>query len=83
MKTKYYVEFKNTEDGWFYHIQSKWFNTKQQALKWYKDSFDFIRYETTIVWLMSAKFDDNGEYGDINNVEELKPEIFVNKENHI
>lgn len=83
MKTKYYVEFKNTEDGWFYDIQSKWFNTRQQAIKWYIDSFDFIRRTTTIVSLMSAKFDDNGEYDDIVFVEELRPENFVNKENHI
>lgn len=83
MKTKYYVEFKNTEDGWFYDIQSKWFNTRQQAIKWYIDSFDFIRRTTTIVSLMSAKFDNDGEYGDINYVEELRPENFVNKENHI
>lgn len=83
MKTKYYVEFKNTEDGWFFDIQSKWFNTKQQAIKWYIDSFDFIRRATTIVSLMSANFDDDGEYDDIVFVEELKPENFVNKENHI
>lgn len=83
MKRKYYVEFKNTEDGWHYSIQSKWFTTKQQAINWFKDSFDFIRFDTTIVMLMSAYFDNDGEYGDITYVEELRPESFVNKEIHI
>ena len=82
-RTKYYIEFKNTEDGWHYSIQSKWFTTKQQAINWFKDSFDFIRFDTTIVWLMCAKFDEDGVYDDIKYVEELKSDIFVNKEIHI
>lgn len=69
--TKYYVEFENLEDDFSYCLQSKWFDTREQAFYWYKDSFDFIRNRTMIVRIMSSEFNENGEYTDIKYVEDI------------
>ena len=46
--TKYYVEFKHTADEESYCLQSKWFGTKEDAINWYRTSFDFVK--TDDVW---------------------------------
>lgn len=68
---KYYVEFENLEDDYSYCLQSRWFDTKEQALNWYKTNFDFIRNRTMIARIMSSEFDENGEYTDIKYEEDI------------
>ena len=55
--TQYYIEFYNKESG-DYVIQSKWFDTQEEAEKWYFDSFDYIDKEEVGVDLMAAEWDD-------------------------
>ena len=66
----YYVEFEVKDSGEIYSIQSRWFDTKEKALDWFKDSFDLIRAEEISVFLMSADFSED-EYGDIELEEVL------------
>ena len=65
MTTKYYIEFEHTNDDNYYCLQSKWFDTKEDAIKWYRTSFDFVRTDDIIVSVMKADFIDNAIYGDI------------------
>lgn len=71
MTTKYYVEFENLEDYYSFCLQSKWFDTKDQALNWYKTNFDFIRNRTMVARIMSAEFDEYEVYGDIKYEEDI------------
>lgn len=66
---KYYVEFEVKDSGEIFSIQSRWFDTKKEALDWFEDSFDLIREEIS-VFLMSAEFGED-EYGDIELEEVL------------
>ena len=59
---KYYVEFKHTVDEESYCLQSKWFDTKEEAIN-FAHNFDYARYLD--IRLMSSEFDENGDYGDI------------------
>ena len=63
IKTKYYVEFESTESENKYSIQSKYFDTEQEAIQWYKDSFDFVDINEIIVSIMKAEMeeDENGD----------------------
>lgn len=68
---KYYVEFENTEDQHLFCLQSVWFDTKEEAINWYINSFDYINQETMIVSLMKSDFDENGHYTDIKIEEDI------------
>lgn len=67
--TKYYVEFEIKDSGEIFSMQSRWFDTKEEALDWFEDSFDLIREEIS-VFLMSAEFGED-KYGDIELEEVL------------
>lgn len=64
MITKYYVEFENTESQQRYNLQSKYFDSEQEAIVWYKNSFDFVDIDEIIVSLMKAEMeqDECGDY---------------------
>lgn len=72
MKTKFYIEFKHdNSDAENYDMQSKWFDTREDALDWFNDSFDFIESDMK-VFLMTAEFsEDESEY-DIVKSERLR-----------
>lgn len=57
---KYYVEFENTESQNAYSLQSKYFETEQDAINWYRNSFDYVDMDEIIVSVMKAKFDSDG-----------------------
>lgn len=63
---KYYIEFVFERNDPFNHydLQSKWFDTEEEAIKW-TESFDYV--ETNIsMYLMSAEWNEiEGFYGDI------------------
>lgn len=68
---KYYVDFENTEDQNPFCLQSMWFNTKEEAIKWYIKSFDFVQTDTMVVSVMKSIFDEDGNFGDIEFVEDI------------
>lgn len=61
---KYYIEIVNVETD-DYIIQTKWFETEEEAINFMKENFDFIDRGTYAIDLMSAVFDEEGVYGDI------------------
>lgn len=61
---KYYIEIVNVETD-EYIIQSKWFETEEEAINFMKENFDFIDTGTYAIDLMSAVFDENDIYRDI------------------
>lgn len=62
---KYYLEFVIHKTFNNYDMQSKWFDTEEEALKWLNDSFDYTSMQVE-VWLMSAEWlGDLTTYGDI------------------
>lgn len=62
---KYYLEFVIHKTQNSYDMQSKWFDTEEEALKWLNDSFDYTSMQVE-VWLMSAEWlSDLTTYGDI------------------
>lgn len=61
---KYYIEIVNVETD-DYIIQTKWFETEEEAINFMKENFDFIYRGTYALDLMSAVFDKEGVYGDI------------------
>ena len=65
---KYYIEFEHTADDESYCLQSKWFDTSEDAVMWYIESFDFVRKDDVIVSLMKGKSDEFGNYDDIECV---------------
>ena len=81
MKTKYYVEFKNTEDEESYCLQSKWFDTKEEAINWYRTSFDFVRTDDIIVSVMKAEFDEYDTPFDIEFVEDMTSQYYLRSDN--
>lgn len=69
--TQYYVEFVDRESG-DYVLQSKWFDTKEEAEKWANESFDYIRDTAIDMDLMKAEWDDEeGIHQDIHFVKSL------------
>lgn len=58
---KYYIEIVDPTKQNPYEIQSRWFNTEEQALEWAKT----IDYCGLTMCLMSAVFDEYGRYEDI------------------
>ena len=72
MKKYYYIEFKSVNSSKPYDMQSKWFKSEKQAIKWLGSSFDFIDDYQINVYLMSATFDENGDMvGDIEQEKHL------------
>lgn len=69
--TKYYIEFEHMADEESYCLQSKWFDTKEDAINWYRTSFDFVRTDDIIVSVMKADFNDYEFYGDIEFDEDI------------
>ena len=60
---KYYIEIWSEEDEG-YILQSKWYETKEDALEFAKQ-IEYLEYGFHKD-LMSADFDDAGEMGDID-----------------
>jgi len=57
---KYYIEMVDRNGEKPYVIQSRWFDTEEQALEWLNTTIDYC---DLIICLMSAVFDkDTGEY---------------------
>lgn len=68
---KYYVEvwFNTREDGDYpYLLQSQWYDTKDECYD-FVESFDYVDKDLRFS-LMTAKFDKDGNYGDIEMLEE-------------
>lgn len=61
---KYYIEIVNVETD-DYIIQTKWFETEEEAINFMKENFDFIDTGTYAIDLMSAVFDTEHVYSDI------------------
>ena len=62
MLTRYYIEFvhiNSQEEN--YDMQSKWFDTKEEAKQWLSENFDFISDDMS-VFLMEADFVDENDY---------------------
>ena len=62
MLIRYYIEFvhaNSQEEN--YDMQSKWFNTTEEARHWLSENFDFISDDIS-VFLMTAEFTDEGDY---------------------
>lgn len=72
MKKKYYIEIssKEIECDPPYLMQSKWFDTKKEAIDWYRNNFDYTS-GLIDVKLMCAEFDENDEYDDIGCIKIL------------
>lgn len=81
MKTKYYVEFEHTADEESYCLQSKWFDTKEDAITWYRTSFDFVRTDDIIVSVMKAEFDEYDIPLDIEFVEDITAQYYLRSDN--
>lgn len=66
-KEKYYLEFIHVNsDEENYDMQSKWFDSSEEALSWLKENFDFI-CEGMNVFLMTARFNIDGGYDIISS----------------
>ena len=79
---KYYVEFEHTADEESYCLQSKWFDTKEDAIKWYRTSFDFVRTEDIVVSVMRAEFDEyEFQFGDIEFDEDITAQYYLRSDN--
>lgn len=73
MITKYYIEFVDFNGNFV--LQSKWFDTENEALIWLLENFDFIDYDNIECFIMYADFDEEDDFGDI----ELSMKITPNK----
>ena len=62
---KWYIEFESIKNDKPYSLQSRYFDTIEDAMAWYKDSFDYIDTDEFIVALMYAKL---GKYGIIEDI---------------
>lgn len=70
-KVKYYVEIVHCEDSSDYSIQSKWFDTLEQAREWFDINIDFLG-ENYDAYVMHAEWDETSDsYGDIEQFEQL------------
>lgn len=54
-----------------YVVQTKWFDTKKEAVDWYKNSFDYIDPKYCSAHLMTAQYHQDQDY-DIIDVKKLK-----------
>ena len=71
LKVKYYVEIVNCEDCSDYSIQSKWFDTPQQAREWFDTNIDYLG-ENHDAYIMYAEWDETSDsYDDIEQFEQL------------
>lgn len=77
---KFYVEFENTEDQNPFCLQSVWFDAKEDAIKWYIKSFDFVQTDTMVVSVMKSIFDEDGNYTDIEFVEDITAKFNLRKD---
>lgn len=68
--TKYYIEFKHIRStDLLYDMQSKWFDTEEQAIEWVK-GFSYI--SNMYVYLMSSEWDEEDDtFTDIRFEKEL------------
>lgn len=71
MTTKYYIEFVDFNDNFM--LQSKWFDTENEALLWLLENFDFIDYDNVECSLMYADFDKDDDFGDIELSMKITP----------
>lgn len=72
---KFYIEFVDVASD-DYIIQTKWFDTEEEAIGFIKENFDFIDRGTYGVDLMSAIFPEGDEtYEDIKFERRLNGEI--------
>lgn len=72
---KFYIELVDIADN-EYIIQSKWFDTEEEAIEFMKKNFDFIDTGSYGVDLMSANFYEGDEiYEDIKLERRLNGEI--------
>lgn len=55
---RYYIEMTDRDYNKPYVIQSRWFDTKEQALEWLNTTIDYC---DLIICLMSADFDNESE----------------------
>lgn len=81
---KYYIEFVLIIDSFDAPteniIQSKWFETKEEALKWYHTSFDDVDYRVVSAQLRTAEFNDKRDYRviDSEDIEEILKMSLIN-----
>lgn len=70
---QYYIEFVADIDGgsYPYHMQSRYFDTQEEATEWVTENFDFIDLSVISIFLMSfdgadidqvGKMDDYGHF---------------------
>lgn len=68
-KRTYYIEIymKNiiTDTDHDYIVQSKWFDTEEEAVAWYKNGFDYIDSKYCSVYLVTGQFYQNQD-DDVN-----------------
>lgn len=57
---RYYIEFVDTDSQAPYLIQTKWFETKEEAKEWFRENIEFNKLDA---YLMTAEF--NEDYYDI------------------
>ena len=70
-KVKYFVEITHCEDASDFAIQSKWFDTYEQALDWFDNDIDFLG-ENYNAYMMYAEWDETSDsYGDIEKLEQI------------
>lgn len=59
---KYYIEIVDTKaENELYAMQSKWFETEKEVVKWFESSFDYLDGRF-IPFVMTAEFYDEDEY---------------------
>lgn len=71
MTTKFYIEFVDNEQNCNFVMQSKWFVTESDAIHWLTTNFDYIDFDKLSVFVMSADFDENNNFGDIELTKEI------------
>lgn len=70
-QVKFYVEITHCEDCSNYAIQSKWFDTIEQAREWFEKDIDFLG-EDYNAYIMQAEYDETSDsYGDIAEFEQI------------
>ena len=59
--TKYYIEFGYEDgSGKIYQLETRRFDTKEEALDWYHSSFVTADTWNCFIHLISIKYDENG-----------------------
>ena len=62
---RYIVEIQNIEDFDDIIMQSQWFDSQEEAQKWF-DDLEFINEEFVTASIMESEFDEDDCYGDID-----------------